>query len=141
MNELDELAAAAIAAPADATRIEVWRMPTCERCGEERVPNTLHVCDELVPLLRLAPRSSPTLGSRTRGVGRLVVGYRPGSRRILENMERFGLEAHAVRKCFAGCGYPVLFYSGGIDAVNDRDAEVVCDVCKAEFYGDLMAEL
>lgn len=115
---------------------------TCERCGEELVPHTFHVCDELVPLLRLAPASTPTLGSRSSGgVGRIVVGYRPGDRRVIENLERFGLEAHAVRKCYAGCGYPVLFYSGGVDAVNDRDAEVVCTVCKEEFYGDLIAEL
>lgn len=111
---------------------------TCERCGEELVPHSFHVCDELVPLLRLAPAPK---GSSSSGVGRIVVGYRPGDRRVLENLERFGLEAHEVRKCFAGCGYPVLFYSGGVDAVRDRDAEVVCTVCKNEFYSDLIAEL
>ena len=111
---------------------------TCERCGDELVPNTLHVCDVDVPLLRLKRAAAPASSS---GVGRIVVGYRPGDRRVLENAERFGLEAHVVRKCYAGCGYPVLFYSGGVDAVHDRDAEVVCTVCKEEFYGDLMAEL
>lgn len=114
---------------------------TCERCGEELVPHAFHVCDELLPLLRFAPAGSTTIGARGSGVGRIVVGYRPGDRRVIENLERYGLEAHEVRKCYAGCGYPVLFYSGGVDAVKDRDAEVVCTVCKEEFYSDLIAEL
>lgn len=114
------------------------RVRSCKRCGEELVANTLHVCDVDAPLLRLRPAApAPT----TSGVGRIVVGYRPGDRRVIRNLELYGLEAHAVRRCYAGCGYPVLFYSGGVDAVTDRDAEVVCMECKTEFYADLIAEL
>lgn len=75
------------------------------------------------------------------GIGRIVVGYRPGDRRVNRNRELHGLEPREVRKCFAGCGYPVLFYSGGVDAVSDRDAEVVCSECKERYYPELMAEL
>lgn len=75
------------------------------------------------------------------GIGRIVVGYRPGDRRVNRNRELYGLEPRVVRRCFAGCGYPVLFYSGGVDAISERDAEVVCSVCKDEFYPELMAEL
>lgn len=74
-------------------------------------------------------------------LGRIVVGYRPGDRRVQRNRELFGLEPRVVRKCMAGCGYPVFFYSGGVDAVSERDAEVVCSVCKEQFYPELMAEL
>lgn len=75
------------------------------------------------------------------GLERIVVGYRPGSRRIQWLKDTYGLNAVAVRKCMAGCGYPVYFYSGGIDAVRERDAEVVCEECKQEHYADLMREL
>lgn len=75
------------------------------------------------------------------GIGRIVVGYRPGSRRIQLLRDRYGLEAVAVRKCYAGCGYPVHFYSGGVQAVTERDAEVVCQECRDEFYPHLLAEL
>lgn len=113
---------------------------TCDRCGEELLPNTLHVCDELWPLVEYAP-AKLTVGARSPGIGRIVVGYRPGDRRVQELRDTFGLEVREVRQCFAGCGYPVSFYSGGIDAVNERDAEVVCAECKAEFYPELMAAL
>lgn len=75
------------------------------------------------------------------GIGRIVVGYRPGDRRVQRNRELYGLEVRMVRRCYAGCGYPVYFYSGGIDAVSEKDAEVVCTVCKDEFYPQLIAEL
>lgn len=75
------------------------------------------------------------------GIERVVVGYRKGSRRVRELEDRFGLHAVAVRNCMAGCGYPVYFYSGGIDAVRERDAEVVCEECKALYYPEIMAEL
>lgn len=114
---------------------------SCGRCGEELVANALHVCDELVPLLRVAPASTVRIGASSRGVGRIVVGYRPGDRRVLENRERFGLEPRLVRQCFGGCGYPVYFYSGGVDAVADRDAEVVCTVCRNEHYSELVEAL
>jgi hypothetical protein len=74
-------------------------------------------------------------------IGRIVVGYRPGDRRVNRNRELYGIEPHEVRKCFAGCGYPVSFYTGGVDAVVERDAEVVCSECKERYYPELMAEL
>lgn len=113
-------------------------MSGCDRCGEELVPNALHVCDELVPLLRLRP--TPAASSSSSGVGRIVVGYRPDHRRVLENRRHFGLEPREVRRCYS-CGSPVLFYSGGVDAVAERDAEVVCTVCKEAHYPELMAAL
>lgn len=75
------------------------------------------------------------------GLERIVVGYRQGSRRVQYLRDTFGIEAVAVRKCMAGCGYPVYFYSGGVDAVRERDAEVVCEECKELHYPDLMREL
>lgn len=75
------------------------------------------------------------------GIERIVVGYRPGDRKVQYLKDTFGLEAIEVRKCFAGCGYPVSFFSGGLDAVRDRDAEVVCTVCKELYYPELVAEL
>lgn len=75
------------------------------------------------------------------GIGRLVVGYRKGDRRVHQLRDDFGIHAVAVRKCIAGCGYPVYFFSGGIDAVREKDAEVICDECRQEHYGDLMAEI
>lgn len=75
------------------------------------------------------------------GLGSVVVGYRPGDRRILALADRYGIHTVAVRKCVAGCGYPVRFYSGGVDAARDRDAEVVCDECRQRYYPEIMADL
>lgn len=75
------------------------------------------------------------------GLGRIVVGYRPGDRRVQKNREQFGLEPRMIRNCMAGCGYPVYFYSGGVDAISERDAEVVCSECKERYYPELMAEI
>lgn len=74
-------------------------------------------------------------------IERLVVGHRHGSRKIQKLADDFGIHCVAVRKCIAGCGYPVYFASGGIDAARDKDAEVICEECKAEFYADIVAEL
>lgn len=76
-----------------------------------------------------------------RGLGRIVVGYRPGDRRVQRLKDEFGLEVVPVRKCMAGCGYPVSFFSGGIDAVREKDAHVICTECKNEYYPDIMREL
>lgn len=75
------------------------------------------------------------------GIERIVVGHREGSRRVQQLRDLYGLEAVAVRKCYAGCGYPVYFYSGGIDAVRERDAEVVCQECRDQYYPELMKEV
>lgn len=75
------------------------------------------------------------------GLERIVVGYRKGSRRVAWLEDTFGLHAVAVRKCMAGCGYPVYFYSGGVDAVRERDAEVVCEECRDLYYADLIREV
>lgn len=75
------------------------------------------------------------------GLGRIVVGYRHGSRRIKQLEDEYGLYAVAVRKCMAGCGYPVYFVPSGIDAVRERDAEVICEECKELYYGDLLREI
>lgn len=75
------------------------------------------------------------------GIERIVVGHRKGSRRVQQLVDDFGIHCVAVRNCYAGCGYPVYFASGGIDAVVERDAEVICEECKQLYYGDLMREL
>jgi hypothetical protein len=75
------------------------------------------------------------------GLERIVVGHRKGSRKVQMLEDQFGLHAVAVRNCMAGCGYPVYFYSGGIDAVRERDAEVVCEECRQQYYPELMAEI
>lgn len=114
---------------------------TCERCGETLVAGAFHVCDDRARWLRLRVAPATPASSSSSGIGRIVVGYRPGDRRVLENLELHGIEPRVVRKCFGGCGYPVLFYSGGVDAVSERDAEVICTVCKDEHYAELMAQL
>jgi hypothetical protein len=75
------------------------------------------------------------------GIERIVVGWREGSRKVNELRDTFGIHAVAVRKCMAGCGYPVYFASGGIDAVRDRDAEVICQECRDLYYPELIKEL
>lgn len=75
------------------------------------------------------------------GLGRVVVGYRPGDRRVHKLHDEHGLEVRQVRKCVAGCGYPVFFYSGGYDAAWERDAEVMCDNCYQENRMDVQAAL
>jgi hypothetical protein len=75
------------------------------------------------------------------GIGRIVVGYREHDRRRLRLLDEYGMQSVAVRPCYAGCGYPVYFLSGGIDAVRDRDAEVVCTECKELYYPFLLAEV
>ena len=75
------------------------------------------------------------------GIGRIVVGHREGSRKVYELADLYGINCVAVRKCYAGCGYPVYFASGGIDAVRERDAEVICEECKQLYYRDLIIEL
>lgn len=75
------------------------------------------------------------------GLGRIVVGYRANDRRKLYLADTYGIQAVAIRKCVAGCGYDVYFYSGGVDAVRERDAEVVCDECRQRYYPEIMAEI
>ena len=74
-------------------------------------------------------------------IERIVVGHREGSRKIHELADLYGIHAVKVRRCYAGCGYPVYFASGGLDAVSERDAEVICTECRTLYYPDLIAEL
>lgn len=75
------------------------------------------------------------------GYGRVVVGYREHDRRRLLLLDKYGIQSVAIRKCMAGCGYPVYFFSGGVDAVRERDAEVVCDECRQRYYDHILAEV
>lgn len=75
------------------------------------------------------------------GLERIVVGHRQGSRRVHELADLYGIHCVRVRDCMAGCGYPVYFASGGIDAVRERDAEVICIECKEQYYPELIASL
>ncbi len=63
------------------------------------------------------------------GLGRVLVGYREGDRRRLELLDRYGVTSVPVRKCAAGCGYPVYFNPSGIQAMHDQDPEVLCVEC------------
>lgn len=71
----------------------------------------------------------------------IVVGHREGSRRVQELADKFGIHCVKVRYCMAGCGYPVYFASGGIDAIREKDSEVVCTECKEQYYPEIMADL
>lgn len=62
------------------------------------------------------------------GLGRVVVGYRKGDRRILQ-LEDQGQAVHETTRCAAGCGYPVFYVQSGWDAARFRDAEVICTEC------------
>ena len=75
------------------------------------------------------------------GIETLVVGYRPGDRRIHEIEDKFGLHFVAVRNCIGGCGYPVYFNSSGIDAARARDCQVICDQCMNENRADVIRAL
>jgi hypothetical protein len=75
------------------------------------------------------------------GLGRVVVGYRQNDRRRHQLLDQYGITSVAVRNCAADCGYPVYFFSGGIDAVRDRDAEVICDECRQRYYPEILADL
>ena len=77
----------------------------------------------------------------SRGFGRVVVGYRHNDRRRYRLLDLYGITSVPVRKCMAGCGYDVYFYSGGIDAVREKDAEVVCDECRQRYYHHILAEV
>lgn len=71
----------------------------------------------------------------------IVVGHREGSRKVQELADQHGIHCVKVRNCMAGCGYPVYFASGGIDAIREKDAEVLCTECKQQYYPQIMAEL
>lgn len=74
-------------------------------------------------------------------IERYIVGYRPGSRRIHELEDRYGIHTVAVRACIAGCGYPVHFTTSGVQAIRERDPEVICEECRDRYYPDLQREL
>ena len=62
----------------------------------------------------------------------LLIGYRPGDRRIHEIVDKYGIRFLAVRKCIGGCGYPVHFNASGLATARDRDADVICENCMNE---------
>ena len=73
-------------------------------------------------------------------LGRVVVGYRPGDRRI-RRAEDQGEAVRTTTRCAAGCGYPVLFTVSGYDAARYRDAEVICDNCYQENKAEIQEAL
>jgi hypothetical protein len=75
------------------------------------------------------------------GLGAVVVGYRHDARRLVRLKELYGLQAIRVGRCIGACGYDVFFYSGGVDAVRERDAQVICEQCKTHYHGEILAEL
>jgi len=63
------------------------------------------------------------------GLERVIVGYRHHDRRRLRLIDQQGIDSVAIKKCVAGCGYPVFFVKSGQDAYMSRDPEVICDDC------------
>lgn len=61
-------------------------------------------------------------------LGRVVVGYRRGDRRIQQILDQ-ELSVRETSRCAGGCGYAVYFAPSGYDAAWDRDAVVFCDDC------------
>lgn len=68
----------------------------------------------------------------------VIVGYREHDRRRLRLVDDYGAGMVRVRKCAAGCGYPVWFHTSDsvMQKLNDG-AEVVCEQCGAEFRSDI----
>lgn len=75
------------------------------------------------------------------GLERVLVGYREGDRQIKRLKDEHGLTAVMIKRCVAGCGYPVYFVPSGVDAYMTRDPEVICDVCYPLYKNQIMAEL
>lgn len=73
-------------------------------------------------------------------LGRVVVGYRPGDRRIQRVLDQ-ELAVRETTRCAAGCGYPVLFAPSGYDAARHRDAEVICTVCYDIYKSEIQEAL
>ncbi len=74
------------------------------------------------------------------GLGRVVVGYRPGDRRIQRALDQ-GETVRETIRCGAGCGYPVLFVMSGYDAAKNRDAVPICDPCYQENKAEIQEAL
>lgn len=72
-------------------------------------------------------------------LGRLLVGYRAGSRMIYKLRDEYGLAAVEVRQCVAGCGYPVHFVASGYEKAWESDAQVICEQCFAEHRYEIEA--
>lgn len=73
-------------------------------------------------------------------LGRVVVGYRPGDRRI-KRAEDQGHPVRVTTSCAAGCGYPVWYTPSGYDAARNRDAEVICDDCYQRYKSEIQEAL
>lgn len=73
-------------------------------------------------------------------LGRVVVGYRPGDRRI-RRAEDQGEVVRETTRCAAGCGYPVYYTYSGYTAAKDRDAEVICDDCYTLYKDEIQEAL
>ena len=74
------------------------------------------------------------------GLGRVVVGYRKGDRRI-HQLEDQGQPVRETTRCAAGCGYPVYYVASGYDAARSRDAEVICSECYETYKAEIQEAL
>lgn len=74
------------------------------------------------------------------GLGRVIVGYRKGERRIYQLEHEHGQRAVEVGKC-ASCGWPTCFVKSGQDAYMLRDPEILCEQCYELHKGQVEAEL
>lgn len=74
-------------------------------------------------------------------LGRVIVGYRLNDRRRLKLVHEHGVEAVAIRRCLAGCGYDVYILRSNLHAVHEKDPEVVCDDCYQAHRHEIEARL
>jgi hypothetical protein len=74
-------------------------------------------------------------------LGRVLVGFRKNDRRRLRLIDEYGLQFVGVRNCAAGCGYPVYFNASGVEALNEKDAEVICEECASLYRMEIEQEI
>ena len=70
-------------------------------------------------------------------LGRVLVGYRENDRQRLRLLDEHGQHAVPIRRCAAGCGYNVYVNPSGMKAMEEKDPEVICDVCAQLYRRDL----
>lgn len=75
------------------------------------------------------------------GLRAVIVGYRHNDRRRLRLAGETGLQSVPIRKCVAGCGFPVYFVPSGQTAFRERDPEVICTECYELHKDQVQAEL
>jgi hypothetical protein len=83
-----------------------------------------------------------TSGRRVSELGNVIVGYPQGDPRIRALWEDHGRRALPHRGCLS-CGVLCYFVESGVDAIRDRDPEVICERCRnrPDVWKDVMNDL